>query len=265
MKYKVGDKVIIRKWDDMKREFGIDKDGDIKTSACFTKGMREFCGKEMTIRRELGEHYNMEGTPYIFSKDEFEKENEQKIVITTDGAETLDRLYEGDKVVKKATAKCSPNDTFDFNVGAKLAFERLMNEAKNTLTFREKLKQEQPKKVDERCGGGCYGCPKDYGYINEICPRDKTVKDCRECWDRVIPEDKAKKKEEDPPKYYNGKAVCIETKPCFAYTVGKVYEFKDGLTTINNGYTVYKNEPVKSIDEWNKLHGSFAKMLAIIE
>lgn len=50
----------------------------------------------------------------------------EKIVITHDGKTTLARLYEGNKVVKSAEAKCSPDDTFDFSTGASLAFERLI-------------------------------------------------------------------------------------------------------------------------------------------
>lgn len=268
MKYKVGDKVIVREWDDMEKEFGLDSDGDIKAKCCFVRSMREHCGKEMIIKRDRGNGlFNMVGTDFNFSEDTFEKKHLQKIVITTDGVETLARLYDGDKVVKRAIAKCSPNDTFDFNVGAKLAFERLTkDEEKKPLTFREKLKQEHPEKLNPKYGGGCHGCPHNYGYEGkESRPCKEHSASCTECWDRAIPEDKAKKKKEDPPKYYNGKAVCIETEPHWAYTVGKVYEFKDGLTTINNGCTVYRNEPVKSIDEWNKLHGSFAKMLAIVE
>lgn len=49
----------------------------------------------------------------------------QKIVITTNGKTTFARLYDGDKVVKTAEAKCNPSDEFDFETGAKLAFERL--------------------------------------------------------------------------------------------------------------------------------------------
>jgi hypothetical protein len=49
----------------------------------------------------------------------------EKIVITHDGKTTLARLYEDNKVVKSAEAKCSPDDEFDFLVGAKVAFERL--------------------------------------------------------------------------------------------------------------------------------------------
>ena len=62
-----------------------------------------------------------------------------KIVITHDGKTTLARLYEDNKVVKSATAKCSPDDTFDFETGAKLAFERLIGGEK----------KEEPPKFDK--------------------------------------------------------------------------------------------------------------------
>lgn len=53
-------------------------------------------------------------------------EHNNKIVITTDGKTTLARLYEDNKVIRRAEAKCSPDDTFDFTTGVKLAFDRLM-------------------------------------------------------------------------------------------------------------------------------------------
>ena len=84
---------------------------------------------------------------------------EQKIVITTDGRETLAKLYEGNKVIKSATAKCNPEDTFDFKVGADLAFDRLMTE--------------------------------------------------------------------EPPKYFKGKAVCIEDDRDPTVTKGKIYDFSE--------------------------------------
>ena len=52
---------------------------------------------------------------------------ENKIVITSNGVETLARLYDGNKVIKTATAKCSPDDKFSFETGAKIAFERLFD------------------------------------------------------------------------------------------------------------------------------------------
>lgn len=60
---------------------------------------------------------------------EFYDESDQKIVITSDGEKTTARLYDYDcKVSRSASAKCSSTDTFSFAVGAKIAFERLMQD-----------------------------------------------------------------------------------------------------------------------------------------
>ena len=58
----------------------------------------------------------------------------QAIVIYPKGLETIALLKEGKKVIKQASAKCNPSDTYDFNIGAKLAFSRLMGE---DLTVKE--------------------------------------------------------------------------------------------------------------------------------
>lgn len=50
-----------------------------------------------------------------------------KIVITTDGKTTTAKMYDGKEVVKTAIAKCSPEDEFDFERGALIAFSRLVN------------------------------------------------------------------------------------------------------------------------------------------
>lgn len=46
MKYKIGDKVRVRQWNDMVKEFGVDEYGniDIKTGWYFLPLMKEFCG-----------------------------------------------------------------------------------------------------------------------------------------------------------------------------------------------------------------------------
>lgn len=49
----------------------------------------------------------------------------EKIVITTDGKTTTAKMYDGKEVVKTAIAKCSPEDEFDFETGAKIAFDRI--------------------------------------------------------------------------------------------------------------------------------------------
>ena len=159
MKYKVGDKVrIVSEWDNSCHQNNEGK-------------MDKWLGKNMTIRAI---YY---GRSYKMKEDETEhhgdgwlwNENciaglacEKKIVITSDGEKTLARLYDGKKVVKTATAKCSPDDKFDFETGATIAFDRLFK--------------------------------------------------------------KYEKKEE--PKYFSGKAVCVDK--YIGFTVGKIYEFVDG-------------------------------------
>ena len=50
--FKVGDRVRIRDWDDMKREYGTDSDGDINLpNVVFSRCMRHLCGRCATIRR----------------------------------------------------------------------------------------------------------------------------------------------------------------------------------------------------------------------
>lgn len=52
-KFKVGDTVMVRYWDDMAREYMIDGDGDIgilSSHSCFTKEMRKHCGKTSRVR-----------------------------------------------------------------------------------------------------------------------------------------------------------------------------------------------------------------------
>lgn len=49
----------------------------------------------------------------------------QSIHITTEGNITHAVLKDGDKITKRAIAKCSPRDVFDFEIGAKIAIKRL--------------------------------------------------------------------------------------------------------------------------------------------
>lgn len=158
MKYKVGDKVrIVSEWGD---GCGQNIRGE----------MDKWLGKNMTIRAiKYGCSYKMKedvtewrGDGWLWNENciaGFACEN--KIVITSDGEKTLARLYDGKKVIKTATAKCSHDDKFSFETGAKIAFERLLDS-----------------------------------------------------------------EEKEEPKYFNGKAVCVNK--YVGFTIGKIYEFVDG-------------------------------------
>lgn len=60
-------------------------------------------------------------------KEVKEDKKEEKIIITHDGKTTTATMYRGD-MKHVGTAKCCPEDTFNFAYGAKLAMERMMKE-----------------------------------------------------------------------------------------------------------------------------------------
>lgn len=61
------------------------------------------------------------------------------------------------------------------------------------MTCREKLELEYPSRVNRQFDGGCFGCPSDYGYIDDPthCSRPSN-KICTKCWDREIPDTEEK-------------------------------------------------------------------------
>ena len=159
MKYKVGDKVrIVSKWG----------------KGCFQSPngeMDKWLGKIMTVRhvgitlyRRVEDIEDNESGGWVWSENCIAGlACENKIVITTDGAETLARLYDGKKVVKTATAKCSPADKFSFETGAKIAFERLFDSEE----------KEEPKYFNGKvvCVHGELGftAGKIYEFVNGRC------------------------------------------------------------------------------------------------
>ena len=93
MKYKVGDKVKIRQWDDMASEFDVDASGDIELPGIFfTNEMKKFCGKIVTIQEQCvdiddDEYYEiLEDTEheFSFSDDMFENEFVAPILVGVD-------------------------------------------------------------------------------------------------------------------------------------------------------------------------------------
>ena len=50
-RYKVGDIVQIRQWDDMVKEFGVNYYGAIRCNNCgFVREMKKYCGQKLRIR-----------------------------------------------------------------------------------------------------------------------------------------------------------------------------------------------------------------------
>lgn len=76
---KVGDKLRVRDWEDMEREFGLDRDGDIKCTPFFVEEMRKFCGKVVNVNYVAYDKYDEklkigireDNDMYIWSVDMF--------------------------------------------------------------------------------------------------------------------------------------------------------------------------------------------------
>lgn len=49
--FKVGDRVVVRDWDDMVAEYGVSKWGDIPKDSQFTNSMKHLCGRTATVKR----------------------------------------------------------------------------------------------------------------------------------------------------------------------------------------------------------------------
>ena len=131
MKYKVGDKVRVRS--DLTVGIMVDKKGNV---VFIHHDMVRWRGKVMTIDSISlsGDYFCAEsGKHYYWADELLEPIHTEKIVITTDGVTTTARKYDGKNLIKEAKAVCSKDDTFNFEVGAKLAMERLMAEDKPKL------------------------------------------------------------------------------------------------------------------------------------
>ena len=162
MRFKEGDKVRVKKFKE--RPIGWEIEGK----------MDHLMGKVVEIKgsTKWGEYKVYDPKhhcEWIFGETDLEPVNETIVIYRKDREVIAVDKVTGDKAI----AKCSPEDTFDFNVGAKLAFDRLMNGNKENITvedMRNRLKSychcrscrdcilDSPKC---RCGFGVHFMSKD--------------------------------------------------------------------------------------------------------
>lgn len=140
-KFKVGDHVVSNC-----DQYGITKTGWKGVVTGFSTYGESF----MFVR---GENAEGDAVEFGVSADDFDLVNDQnKIVITTDGKTTTATHYDGKRVISKKTARCNPDDKFDFLTGAEIAFDR--------LTDREGTKKRD---LRELMTPGTFGKTERYG------------------------------------------------------------------------------------------------------
>lgn len=80
----------------------------------------------LSVLRELGQMFSRAQTTESAAHRPTAKRAPQPVlVITSDGVTTRATRRIGKTIQATATAKCNPGDTFDFDEGARIAFERL--------------------------------------------------------------------------------------------------------------------------------------------
>ena len=176
------------------------------------------------------------------------------------------------------TAKCSPDDQFDLYAGCELALRRsLENEAP---AYPEKFESGKRYKVSirayRRTDIPAWMSDNEGKEVNVVSPYNATCGsfDYVPSWCEEI---KEPEKHTDPekPKYYNGKMVCVENGGYDWWTVGKIYEYKDGVVTADDGdkYPKRRYEPYKDAEDAkhpgftrdNTRHNRLVTMLEIKE
>lgn len=138
MRYKVGDKVRVRQWDDMKREFG-ECLGAIDTPFClFVSSMKVYCGLVYEIAKVYGCYYyelKSNEKPYIkkwyFTDDMLEDVNSLQIHADSLTLETENTIFElkDNKII--ATPKTQ-----------KESEKKMKKQMKKQMTQRERLEEQ---------------------------------------------------------------------------------------------------------------------------
>ena len=145
MRFKEGDKVRVKKFKE--RPLYWNREGK----------MDHLMGKVVKIERESSiargryvVHDFKNDRDWRIEEDDLEPVNETIVIYRKDREVIAVDKVTGDKAI----AKCSPEDTFDFNVGAKLAFDRLMNGNKENITV-----EDMRKRLNSYCiGRSCCYC-----------------------------------------------------------------------------------------------------------
>ena len=144
MRFKEGDKVRVKKFKE--RPIGWEIEGKmdhLMGKVVEIKGSTTWGGYKVYDPKHHCE--------WNFVEDDLEPVNETIVIYRKDREVIAMDKVTGDKAI----AKCSPEDTFDFNVGAKLAFDRLMNGNKENITV-----EDMRKRLKSYCFGRSYcgGC-----------------------------------------------------------------------------------------------------------
>ena len=233
MRFKAGDKVRVKKFKE--RPSGWNWGGK----------MDHLMGKVVKIDRTVRSGYVVRDPKndrdWIFRDDDLEPVNETIVIYSKDREVIAVDKITGDKAI----ARCNPADEYDFHIGAKLAFDRLMNGNKESITVEDMRKRLvsycgsiscddcKLKSPTCRCGNGVHFMTKDKA--DNYAMSNREIEDAFNIIFGTA------------PKLYNGKIVF--TKGDSIFKTGHIYEVKDGRINTEKFGRVPVVKPLKDIED----------------
>ena len=230
MRFKAGDKVRVKKFKERPIRWEIEEKMD------------HLMGKVVEIKSSTPwGGYNVydpkHHCEWNFVEDDLEPVNETIVIYRKDREVIAVDKVTGDKSI----AKCSPEDTFDFNVGAKLAFDRLMNGNKENITVNDMRNRLESychckscidcklKSPTCRCGCGAHFMTKDdngnYTMSNE---------EIKDAFNIVFGTGVKDSKQKDPYKFKVGDIVKGNSKSDEKYVVTNSNMTSGKVTRVSN-------------------------------
>lgn len=201
--------------------------------------------------------YKLSGTDFFWPEYALvSAEPREFIVIRRAGSDVIASHKRVDEIVKTAKAKCAPSDEFNFETGAKLAFDRLMGreepksqpapEPLYAQYFKHSVEAEKRSsmKIGDRVvhpihgSGTVVGFERDnmgdWVWYMEDGDNSRPYPGSEGVLKKIAPE----------PKYYTGRVVCISGE----YGIGKIYTVVNGRFTDK---TMNIALPYKSVEHMN--------------
>lgn len=161
------------------------------------------------------------------------------------------------------TAKCSPDHQFDLYTGCELALRRALGREYKagkapSPTSPEEFEPGKRYRVSVLAWSKRHSvlpARMRYNDGEEVTVKNRYSAVCGdfvygpECCEEI--KESEKPAEPEKPKYYNGKMVCVDNGGYSWWTVGKIYEYKDGIVTADDGNKYPKNgqEPYRDAED----------------
>ena len=230
MRFKAGDKVRVKKFKERPIDWEIEGKMDhLMGKVVEIKGSTTCGGYKVYDPKHHCE--------WIFGETDLEPVNETIVIYRKDREVIAVDKVTGDKAI----AKCSPEDTFDFNIGAKLAFDRLMNGNKENITVEDMRKKLESycrciscidcklKSPTCRCGMGVHFMTKD-----DVCNYTMSNEEIKDAYNIVFGTGIKESKQKEPHKFKVGDIVKGNSKSDEKYVVTNSNMTRGKVTRVSN-------------------------------